>query len=1706
MKSTWWARSAWSAASQWVAMLCLSFGALAVSAIVAPVSAQGYFGQNQVQYDHLEWRVIETEHFLVHYYPAIEDVAPDAARMAERSYARLSRLMAHQFREKKPILVFGSSGDFAQSNVFGDLGEGTGGVTDPLRQRMAQFFTGDWGSFEHVLQHEMVHVFQFDIFSRGRAGSGLQNLAMVNPPLWFMEGLAEYFSIGDKHPWTDAWVRDAVVNGTLPSIQQMTERPDKYFPYRYGLSVWQYVGQRWGDEVIGEIMNAVPSLGIDRAFRREIGLNTDELSAEWKQAMQAKFLPIVATLDRPRSFAEPLLSQRRSGSIASLFVAPALSNDGKLITYIALGSLLRGEVFPDLYLANAETGKRIARLVKTTTNPDFEQLRFIYSQPSFSPDGKTLAFTGQRGGRDVLYLMDVKSRSVIKRMDFQLDQILSPSFSPDGRNIVFSGMKHGLSDLYIASIDSSSLRQITNDQYGDLQPQWSPDGKSIAFASDRGPDTDFEILKIGKWKISIYDIATGNVSILPGQASGTLNLNPQWAPDGQSIAYITDRTGIANLFLYDLSNREHYQLTNVSGAITAVAEYSPAITWARGGDVLAFVYYEKGEHAIWKVKNPRSLKKDPYREPVVVASLQGSPMGVSGVPQPPVASADPLAHLPRGNVRDTSAARQSVYRSPTAGARISSELPLATLSQMAEQVSVRTLMDSFDFNLPDTTRFTDGKYKVRLTPEYVAQPSIGYQQGGYGQGTYGGTTIVLSDLLGDHRLALSGSINGQLADATVFVGYTNLGRRLQYTTGILQQPVYLLSNATQTRVPGGTAGQYLQSQEINRLVIRQVFAAALYPLNRFTRWELGASFSNVDQQVFPYTREVDYDFGYATGYSRGPTRNVASANTVFTIPGLRNRQHALRIHGAHFWKARPVFKCRRVWEHGSTRNTPPTLAPTFRFCSTTSHSQLVSRRVWLWDAMNCASPKWLGRPDFIRGYNRDNLSSVTCTGLPNDDGTSCNTVETIGSRIAFANAELRFPIIRNFGLKLPVSLPPLDGLFFYDAGVAWSAGQEVSLSRGENYDFTQQRALLRSYGFGLRLNLFNIAVVRWDYAIPRGQTRPEGIWNLVLRRQLLTRSRATHGEWGARRRRPFGFLMSCRRLRENLSGPSGSVPKARGRNHFRFFRRKPLAAHYLGRYLTPVRTLIASALLLLACGGSDTPSPSPGAGANSGIKGGPDHVVLRASRGGGVISAYQYPALDSVLWKSRSRVPALDRVIAFGAEDGFLAAVDSSGAAVRVDLRSGSVSRLSGKDVLSMSSADASDIFILSSKGEIRRQDPIGGDWSFTPELPIDAIFAQRDGSLIAAGARNKRVVVWRVRPPGQEIVDTIALDLGGTDSALARAMTTTAGVIGDRVFFAGNTSVVEIRARDLVPVLQVKVGSPIAAIAATPSGDRLFVAPLDQPRLRVVDRFEEGVTGDIKLPAAASDLRMDPLGRLLLVHGSGDMVYVVSLATDKVLGSVTSAWRGDLPLVMPDGMLALAEGDDVTFVNSSSLREERRIKAGASDFWHTLTWNGFRPRAAGLDEPVRFRRSAPRETYEPDDSQSYRDSGSADGRISTDTAGGSAGSFAGSARGGLSDSLGSSAGRGTAPVAMSAQRGASTSRSRDSVFTVSFAALLDGNAATALARSIQVDGQIARVIAATRSGTTLYRVVLGPFPTRVLADRAGKVSGKSYWVFEGTP
>jgi outer membrane protein assembly factor BamA len=146
-------------------------------------------------------------------------------------------------------------------------------------------------------------------------------------------------------------------------------------------------------------------------------------------------------------------------------------------------------------------------------------------------------------------------------------------------------------------------------------------------------------------------------------------------------------------------------------------------------------------------------------------------------------------------------------------------------------------------------------------------------------------------------------------------------------------------------------------------------------------------------------------------------------------------------------------------------------------------------------------PNYIGNPNglmWLRGYDRVNALNFGCQ--PSIGASAgCNNTELLGSRAFVASGEVRFPLIRRFELGvLPVQLPPVDGAVFFDAGMAWNGGQSISLSRPATFNADTQRALLRSYGYSIRLNLFNFALLRWDYAIPLDRPERRGFWQWSL--------------------------------------------------------------------------------------------------------------------------------------------------------------------------------------------------------------------------------------------------------------------------------------------------------------------------------------------------------------------------------------------------------------------------------------------------------------------------------------------------------------------------------------------------------------------------------------------------------------------------------
>ena len=333
----------------------------------------------------------------------------------------------------------------------------------------------------------MTHQFQYDIWSRGRAGGGLQTLIAIAPPLWFAEGMAEYLSLGPINPETAMWLRDASLEGKLPTIKQMTADPYEYFPYRFGHALWSYIGERWGDEAVGAILKATLAGGIEPAFRRTIGLTLDQLSDQWRDAVQKRYLPEIGSRTKARAVADELLTKERSEG--TLHLAPALSPDGSQVAYFSEKDFYS----VDLYLADGVTGKVKRRILKSGVSSNYETYRFINSQANWSPDGKYLAFAAKRGPRDDIVIVDVARNKQVERIQLKLERRHHAVVEPRRKAArLHRATMAGSSDLFIVDRDGSNLRRLTNDKYADLHPVWSPDGNTIAFATDRGPRDRFQ--------------------------------------------------------------------------------------------------------------------------------------------------------------------------------------------------------------------------------------------------------------------------------------------------------------------------------------------------------------------------------------------------------------------------------------------------------------------------------------------------------------------------------------------------------------------------------------------------------------------------------------------------------------------------------------------------------------------------------------------------------------------------------------------------------------------------------------------------------------------------------------------------------------------------------------------------------------------------------------------------------------------------------------------------------------------------------------------------------------------------------------------------------------------------------------------------------------------------------------------------------------
>jgi Tol biopolymer transport system component len=1042
----------------------LALAAVAMAAFASPLAAQ-YFGRNQVQYRNFDFRILQTEHFDVYYYPEAEEAARDAARMAERWYARLAQVLDHEFTERQPLILFANHPEFQQNNVVGDLGEGVQGVTEAFKQRIVMPFMHSSQGTDHLIGHELVHAFQYDISGLGRAGGGIEAAARrFQAPLWFMEGMAEYLSVGPVAPHTAMWLRDGALTGQVPNVEQMT-RDQRFNPYRWGHAFWSYVGGRWGDAVIGQILKQVgQGVPYPEAFQRILNASLTEIGEEWQVSIRRTYLPLLAERREAREFARPLITRTDRGGRVN--IAPVLSPDGRRVAFISeLGNL---DI--ELWVADAETGEVIRRLVRGANfDPHFGSLRFIASAGTFSPDGRQFAFSALRAGADVMVVLDVETARIQREIRIpNVGELATPTWSPDGRTLVFSGLSGGFSNLYAVDLQSGESRQLTSDRTADLHPAYSPDGSIIAFITERGDESDLANLHFHGYRVGLLTVATGEVTLLPATMGGSTNINPSWSRDGQAVYFISDRTGIANIFRVDVATNEVFKITDLFTGVSGYTELSPAFSVARNADRLVFSVYERGGFNIYSLSEPTAL----------AGTL---------VPMEELAAADTVV--------------------PPA-----SLLPPVPRPQEAVFNRVANLLANPTFGLPSEeagATYAVVPYRPRLSLDYLGQPQVGVSVGGGpfgGGGLYGGIAGIFSDMLGRHTVFGAVQAQGQI-DEVGFAGiYLYRRNRWNYGAGAQRIP-YVIPYVRQGMTNPNT---FVQQYVRQRLFDWRLEGMAQYPFSRVQRAEFTAGIRRIalDEQIFGREFEVDPQSGQIVGLrqnwqeARGQsvaynTMESSAAlvydNSLFgwTSPfaGQRYRFQVTPVIGdLQFVQALADY--RRYF-----------FASPFTLAVRGLHFGRFGRDAELF------TQNYLGYGWFIRGYGPGDVERQ-CQQNP----TQCVAGELIGSRIGVANVELRFPLIRQlaFGFA-PVGFPPIEGFAFGDAGVAWASGFSPTFDFGPQGDPSVclrdfngaipegclNRGIYRSVGAGARVNVFGFFVLEAAYVNPLDRQR-DWHWQLSL--------------------------------------------------------------------------------------------------------------------------------------------------------------------------------------------------------------------------------------------------------------------------------------------------------------------------------------------------------------------------------------------------------------------------------------------------------------------------------------------------------------------------------------------------------------------------------------------------------------------------------
>ncbi|MGH9334386.1 MAG: peptidase S9, partial [Vicinamibacteria bacterium] len=682
----------------------------------APIAWAQYFGRNKVQYEDLDFQILHTTHFDIYFYPEEGEAVKIAALMAERWYERFASLLDHELQGTQPLILYAAHPHFQQTNVVrGGIGEGTGGVTESLKRRIVMPFAGPLDETNHVLGHELVHAFQYDVTSRNRMAAS----AAYRLPLWFMEGMAEYLSQGPVDVLTALWLRQAAIDGKLPTIEDLDD--PRFFPYRYGQALWAYIAGRFGDEAVGVALKAAAdgasAVGALEGIAQQ---DVTSLSEDWHRSIRETYGPLLQDPVTASVYGRALVTDERNGGRVN--VAPSISPRGDRFVFLSERDLFS----IDMYVADARTGEVEASIVETATDPHFDSLQFIQSSGSWNPSGDAFVFAGVSAGQPVVSFVSVPSGEITQEYHYpELGEILNPRWSPDGRQVVFSAIIGGLTDLYLLDVETGTTRRLTDDSFADIQPDWSPDGRQILFVTDRFSSQP-DALAFGHYELGTYDVGSGATAALRLFTAAD-HWDPQWTEKG--IYFLSDYTGRPNIYRYDAGGEGIHEVTSLSSGVVGITKLSPAFTVTPAGDRILFTVREDDEHRIYAIDGPELIAGQPVRGASGDDGDDGGPLAWAVLP--PATRTSVIA---------------SWLEAPRAG-------------------------------VPTDVGMEVEDYDVDFDLDLVGQPFVVAGSNRFGAVLGGGISFLWSDMLGNHQIGLQVQTTGDIENVAGVVGYENRDSR-----------------------------------------------------------------------------------------------------------------------------------------------------------------------------------------------------------------------------------------------------------------------------------------------------------------------------------------------------------------------------------------------------------------------------------------------------------------------------------------------------------------------------------------------------------------------------------------------------------------------------------------------------------------------------------------------------------------------------------------------------------------------------------------------------------------------------------------------------------------------------------------------------------------------------------------------------------------